>query len=463
MPRFDQVVGIIRELLGEFLRGIPAEVTIVRDVTGSATVVLPDKSLDEDQLNGLAEQLHGALGHYSPGPQRVLLRHSDLIDANDVLASQDRVELPDGPRIWLVDRLLTNQDWLRPAVVDKPRVPTATAFSIKGGVGRSTAFAVWAWYLARLGKRVLVVDLDLEAPGIGSILLDELPDAGLVDWLVETLAEEADVETLAEEADVDAQARAALLGEMLATSPLAADTPGSIHVIPAYGAKTQDYVAKLGRIYAPTITAEGVTQGFAHRLAALVEQAGRRLEPPDVVLLDARAGLHDIGAAAVTQLGAEVFLFARNDAQSWDAYEKLFDHLRMARTVEWGMPDEDLRWRLKMVAAQLDASEDAIKEWVDPAYTSWSRFYDAERKEDEESKDLDEHKKAQTFDRTDETAPHHPLPIRFDTQLRGMRLAAPGARPDWAVVDSAFGQFLKGATERLFEAVESVPQEGSKL
>lgn len=65
-----------------------------------------------------------------------------------------------------------------------------TRVSIKGGgVGRSTAVAVTAWRLAQAGKRVLVLDLDLESPGLSSALLpaERLPMYGITDWLVEDL------------------------------------------------------------------------------------------------------------------------------------------------------------------------------------------------------------------------------------------------------------------------------------
>lgn len=42
----------------------------------------------------------------------------------------------------------------------------ATFYSYKGGVGRSMALANVAVLLARWGSKVLVVDWDLEAPGI---------------------------------------------------------------------------------------------------------------------------------------------------------------------------------------------------------------------------------------------------------------------------------------------------------
>jgi cellulose biosynthesis protein BcsQ len=436
MPRFDQVVDLINDHLRKEFRDDAYRAIIVREVTGSATVVLPDDSLSNvEAWNRLAATLDRELGIYSPGPREVLLRHSDLIEPRDILESPDLIQLPDKSHLSLIDRLLTNQDWLRSPVATQSPLPTATAYSIKGGVGRSTAFAMLAWYLARLGKRVLVVDLDLEAPGMGSLLLQEMPDLGLVDWFVEALAGQPDE---------------VLLQEIQMPSPLDRDTPGSIRVIPAFGVRTQGYVAKLGRIYTPSITSDGTPLGFADRLARLIEHAQRQLEPLDVVLLDARAGLHDIGAAAVTQIGAEVFLFGRDDPPSWDAYAQLFDHLRMARSVRFGMSDEDLRWRMKMVAAQLDPTENALKRWTDAAYSTWTQFYD----DDGAGED------AQTFMRADEAAPHHPLPITFDSRIRGLSLIDPDNRPDWNVVEAAFGRFLKGASERLFDGADGASTRG---
>ena len=45
-----------------------------------------------------------------------------------------------------------------------PRI--VTFYSYKGGTGRSIALANVAWILAMNGNRVLVIDWDLEAPGL---------------------------------------------------------------------------------------------------------------------------------------------------------------------------------------------------------------------------------------------------------------------------------------------------------
>ncbi|HLM42734.1 MAG TPA: AAA family ATPase, partial [Myxococcaceae bacterium] len=48
-------------------------------------------------------------------------------------------------------------------------------YSYKGGVGRSMALANVATLLAHRGRRVLVVDFDLEAPGLHRYFLSSFP------------------------------------------------------------------------------------------------------------------------------------------------------------------------------------------------------------------------------------------------------------------------------------------------
>ena len=64
-----------------------------------------------------------------------------------------------------------------------------TFYSFKGGVGRTMALANVAVHLARRGRRVLVVDFDLDAPGLDTFppLRPEEPVPGLVDYVVEYL------------------------------------------------------------------------------------------------------------------------------------------------------------------------------------------------------------------------------------------------------------------------------------
>jgi len=76
---------------------------------------------------------------------------------------------------------------------DLPKSPPGriiTFYSYKGGTGRSMVLANVAWILAMLGRRVLVIDWDLEAPGIHRYYRPFLPDpemtetSGLIDFFV---------------------------------------------------------------------------------------------------------------------------------------------------------------------------------------------------------------------------------------------------------------------------------------
>ncbi|MES1241940.1 MAG: hypothetical protein ABUT39_10010 [Acidobacteriota bacterium] len=426
--RFDEVIDAALSLIRKQFADRQSPVTFVRDVAGQLTAVLENDALNSAELEGLAQELDKRLGRFSPGPRRVLLRRADLIDEVDIFESPDRVRLADAENAWLVDRLLTNQEWLRRPISPQLSFPVATAFSLKGGVGRSTAVAVWAWYLAREGKRVVVVDLDLEAPGLGSLLIDDLPSYGLVDWLVESI--------------LDAQPGKEMLDDCLAFSPVADDAQNVIQVLPAFGAKTLDYVAKVGRVYLPSLAPGGSEVGLAERIGYLIGELGKRQDPPDVVLLDSRAGLHDIGAAVVTQLGSEVFLFARDEPQNWRAYRLLFEHLTKSKAIEFGMPDDDLRWRLKMVAAQVAKTEGAVANCLEASYDTWSVLYDDEDR-------ATENNQAETFVRDDANAPHYPLTIYYDSGLQGISLVDASKRPPWPVIEAAFGEFLVEATARL--------------
>src|SRR5438876_11873823 len=60
-----------------------------------------------------------------------------------------------------------------------------TFYSYKGGVGRTSALVNVAYRLARRGKRVFVLDFDLEAPGIDSYGLakTDISTPGLVEYI----------------------------------------------------------------------------------------------------------------------------------------------------------------------------------------------------------------------------------------------------------------------------------------
>ena len=84
-----------------------------------------------------------------------------------------------------------------------------TFYSYKGGTGRSMLLANVAWLLASVGERVLVMDWDLEAPGLHRYFKPFLPDPdlratpGVVQWLYDYWDAVIDSDSL----DIDALVR----------------------------------------------------------------------------------------------------------------------------------------------------------------------------------------------------------------------------------------------------------------
>jgi FxsC-like protein len=80
-------------------------------------------------------------------------------------------------------------------VSNQPPGQIITFYSYKGGTGRTMALANMAWVLASNGKRVLVVDWDLEAPGLHRFLHPFLDDKsmssseGVIDFVVDYTSE----------------------------------------------------------------------------------------------------------------------------------------------------------------------------------------------------------------------------------------------------------------------------------
>jgi hypothetical protein len=433
LVRFDEALRrgerFARERLADFKGGV----VLVRDLQGRIRIGLDDRQAPEglpspEQREGLAGELHTLLGAYGPGPKGVFLLASGMFDAGALFDNPDRLRLPGPPEgFYLLERNLMGSDWLREPFAEQTqaaegaepsRPPRVTFFGLKGGVGRSTAAAVWAWRLAQAGKHVLVLDLDLESPGLSATLLppQAYPDYGIVDWLVESSVTQADV---------------GLLREMVARSPLAKETEGRISVLPAGGRAREgySYLPKLARAYGGANDQE-----FGDLIRQLIEQAETQLRP-DITFLDSRAGLHDIAAVTITRLGAHCLLFAANTAQTWAGYEILFS--------EWHKQPQlagKFRENLKTVAALVpETNSDAyLQDFRHKAYELFQRsLY-----EQAEASSLD----AFNHDVNDPEAPHWPLRINWSRAAQQFDPVAHPAALSEPQLKAAFDQFVQEAT-----------------
>lgn len=440
--RFDDAFQAYLRLVGEGqateLAGV-GQVIVLRDMRGRLRLVLEKAPASAEALAGLQARLDLAAGRFSAGPA---LLGPDLAVAEALFESQDLQDVPGVPGIKLLERVVTGADWLRgPLPNREPQPPRATLFGVKGGVGRSTALCAWARYLAKRGKKVLVVDLDLESPGVSSTLLpiEQTADFGVVDWLVEDAVGNAD-ETL--------------VRLMAAPSPLSQGMTGSVWVVPCGGSEGRDaYMAKLARAYLDVSQPAGGVQTFADRLARMTD-ALEAEHQPDVVLLDSRAGLHDIAAVTITRLGAQAFLFAVGTRQTWEAYQTLLSQWRDTTI------GAEVRERLKLVAAQIpeEGREAYLKRFEEEAHRLLTAtLYDAAEPPPDEDASSKTPPNAFSFALADHVAPHYRLPIYWNRVFQDWDPLSNRVNEDQ--INAAFGEFLRGASERLLgsEAV-ATPQ-----
>jgi len=331
--------------------------------------------------------------------------------------------------IFLVDRRFFGRDWLLPPQPTIPGLPPVMSFgSLKGGVGRTTALFVLAMHLSRRGRNVLLIDLDLEAPGLAPLVFEnsERPRYGVLDYLVEN--------GLGGIVDED-------LSQFVGTSRLTDRDSGGgrVDLAPATGTKTLEnpanMLAKLARALVEDPTSGGTTQSLAYQIRTLVTRLGKRV-PYDAVLVDARAGLAELTAGALLGLGGTAVLFGTDHPHTFEGYRYLMAHLS---TLPIPNPQDDWRDRIRFVHSKASASKELRRAFDDHLYELLSEtFYETDEDEDVFSFSLD-----------DEKAPHRAWRVFFDGRFMDMNPVADRSLLEQDVYKAAFGDFVDAATEAL--------------
>ena len=300
------------------------EVVVVRDLHGRVRLVLHGSETPEHR-SSLDQALKSALGAWHGGSP---LSTSDP-DAKS-LAHVVRQKAEPWPPHWPADydddlggrrpivpgkwnhiqRVLAKESWLdtspgAPPWPLHPKTPTVVTFySFKGGVGRSTALGILAWRLAAPspdgspGKRVVAIDLDLEAPGLQGLfgVAADSVERGVLDWLLES-------------AIAPGAQQVTGLSSFAKTVTVARR---SVTVIPAGRTTGASYLEKLARLDYHATASAGASPVKAG-LERLLEQVKSELNP-DYILLDARAGFHDLGGLSLTSLAHINVVVARHAA-----------------------------------------------------------------------------------------------------------------------------------------------------
>lgn len=318
---FREVLSAVRDVLERTpWLSSPLGVTCVRDLEGRVRLLFdpaPPGVSDHDR-DALSANLGASIGAWLGNETPVWQPGTPYSGLLDVVKAGRRpwFTTPSGGQVWLLERHASRHGWVGDLAWQPPwdleavdrgdRPPILVFFSHKGGVGRTTALVAAAMHLSALGLKALAVDLDLEAPGLGVLTgatpseslgaPDEAPSPGLVDLLLRPDTTAAD--------DLEAAVK-------LVSVPHLA--PGIAWSVLPVGAIDDDYVQVLARL---DMQGARDAQRMSEVLARLLD-ALNTSEQPDVILLDARAGFHDVGGVALAALCHGAVFFGTSSEQSW--------------------------------------------------------------------------------------------------------------------------------------------------
>ena len=169
-----------------------------------------------------------------------------------------------------------------------------TFYSFKGGVGRTMALVNTAVTLAQRGRRVLVVDFDVEAPGLDTFDVlrprEEVP--GVIDFVAQYLE----------------SGQAPDVADYIGDCPDIGEEAGKLWIMPS--GRIDTYAATLGRI--DWVDLYERRDGYM-LFEDLREQWDRAVRP-DYVLIDSRTGHTDSSGICTRQLpNSVVILFFPNE------------------------------------------------------------------------------------------------------------------------------------------------------
>lgn len=214
---------------------------------------------------------------------------------------------------------------------DRPKKPfVVTFYSFKGGVGRSTALGLVAGILATRNRRVVVVDFDLEAPGISIMFQPDIENTsgeqyGVLDYLYQRyLTPDENIPNI-----VDCIRQINL------------QTRGELFLVPV-GEYDENYIHRLADLDMSSFYRRG-TNAVEQLMADIKE-----LLDPDVILIDARPGFNDIGAIALFDLADTAIICFSPTGQN---FEGLHWVVKAARKQQEYQGKPDVRFLLTPVPA----------------------------------------------------------------------------------------------------------------
>lgn len=233
-----------------------------------------------------------------------------------------------------------------------------TFYSYKGGVGRTMALANVAVLLAKWNYKVLVVDWDIEAPGLEYYFKEyvKLSDVYKKKGVIDLLKDIENISSYGKRALNKCVTRIRIPGAIY-----------GIHLVSA-GIRDEEYFGKVQKMDIDNIYNN---KDGGENIESL---RGKWKSYYDFILIDSRTGVTDFGGICTVQLPDMLVLFFGANEQSLNGAIKVARKILMARQ---NIPIERLLLTVLPVAGRFDSQEEfkISREWLNTFAESLEDFY----------------------------------------------------------------------------------------
>ena len=204
-----------------------------------------------------------------------------------------------------MEKRITNGMWINKEKIMK----TITFYSYKGGVGRTLALVNIANRLSEFGKKVCVMDFDLEAPGLIHKYKGNIGEVkqGLVDYVYEFAIEEKLPKPIGEYAKE-------IIKYTYSEEKDLKKSENNIVFIPAGNSESGEYWRKLSRISWWNLFYEKGSEGIPFFLD--MKEKIKKEFKPDYLLIDTRTGITEISALTMTLFADSIVLLAIDNEEN---------------------------------------------------------------------------------------------------------------------------------------------------
>ncbi len=247
-----------------------------------------------------------------------------IISENDKFIYADLNETSDKitDKIFFAERHVENSNWF----IKEPQylldTPVTSFYSFKGGVGRTTATVMSALLLARKGKKVLIVDFDLEAPGLASMFAnaddnteDILKVKGFVDFLIDYEIVKRDINK------IDINDYYFVRNEQI----LVGNNGGELVIVPAIATDSSSASSYIDKLSKASLRYNSAQNNYLPDI--FLKQIEQKIKP-DYIFIDTRTGINDVGGLVFNRYAQNIFLLFYGNRQNMFGLESMLPELK---------------------------------------------------------------------------------------------------------------------------------------